>query len=216
MDAVFKDTRQALHIAFAVLSQEPRGESVLTKGLIRMLEAMADLTPRQEMWLNQLRGERSGTVNFVGLTSDEIRAQCADVISAVRTKLHHAEQWAVMARFGQMTVVLDPESGEQMTFFPPERAVAIQQLATWVQQSFATISASALECMLVKVFANHEKMQVTFRELAKEFGGNHMTYHRAYPHLRLQMDELENTAIARLRPYFERTHLVESETTEIV
>lgn len=214
MDAVFKDTRQALHVAFAVLSQEPRGESMLTKGLIRMLEAMPALTPRQEKWLNQLRGERSGSVNFIGLTSDEIRAQCADVISAVRTKLHHAEQWAVMARFGQMEVGIDPKTKEPRTAFPPERADAIESLALWVQPSFRTIPADALNCMLVKVFSNHELMQASFRELAKAFGGNHMTYHRAYPFLRGQMIDLEDTAVARLRPYFERTGLVEQEAVD--
>ncbi|MDR5813337.1 hypothetical protein QCE62_06990 [Caballeronia sp. LZ033] len=210
MDAVFKDTRQALHVSFLVLSQEPRQPSAMMKAIIQALEALPELTTRQEQWLEQLRGEASSTLNFGGLTSDEVRAQCAAVISAVRTKLHHAEQWEVTARFGQNDFTVD-DDGVRRHFFLKERSEAIQALAGWLQPSFPAVSTLAMDCLLAKLFANHAKMEISFRDLAKSFGGNHMTYARAFPVIKARIIEIDENAIQRLRPYFERTGLVEKE-----
>jgi hypothetical protein len=54
----------------------------------------------------------------------------------------------------------------------------------------------------------------SYRELAKAFGGTHMTYARANTKLRGRLAGLEQSAINRLTPYFERTGLIglEAET----
>ncbi len=101
MNGVFQSTTQALHVAHLVLSCEPRQKSALRQALIQMLESLPQLTKRQQTWLEQLIGSPSGTVNFAGLTGDEVRAQCAEVISAVRSKLPPLEQHVVTARYGQ-------------------------------------------------------------------------------------------------------------------
>jgi hypothetical protein len=70
-----------------------------------MMEYADDLTENQAQWLDQLRGigaEKTGTVNFSGMTGVEVRAQCALIVSAVQSRLPDVEKWFVHAKYGQM------------------------------------------------------------------------------------------------------------------
>src|ERR1700726_4777120 len=103
MDAIFRDTRQALHVSYLILSTDPRAKNVFRTALIQIMEMQPALTKRQQAWLEQLIGVASeSTVNFGGLNGDDVRAQCAEVASAVNSKLPDVERWAVIARFGRM------------------------------------------------------------------------------------------------------------------
>lgn len=64
-----------------------------------------------------------------------------------------------------------------------------------------------------KAFANHERLAVSFRDMAQSFGGNHMTYARAYPKIRDKLRELEAVAVSRLDRYFAEMGLVATEET---
>ncbi|CAG9173134.1 hypothetical protein CURE108131_20950 [Cupriavidus respiraculi] len=213
-DAVFADTRQALLIAYMVSALEPRQPAPFRKALIRAMEAQEHLTGQQEAWLAQLRGTPAeSTVNFGGLTSDEVRAQCSAVISAVNSKLPAPEQWVVRARFipTEHEDVGAHGSRTKRYFYSRDRLEAIRQLARWLPEGLCPVTGLALDMLTARVFADGEKLAISFRDMATAFGGNHMTYARAYPKLRARLIELEKVAVGRLTPYFERTGLIEAE-----
>ena len=212
-EAVFADTRQALAMAYMVTSLDPRQPAPFRKALIRAMECQDYLTGMQEAWLLQLRGTPAdSTVNFGGLTSDEVRAQCSAVISAVNSKLPAPEQWVVRARFIPTEFEEMGEGGARVKrfFYSRERVESIQHLARWLPVGMRTVQGDALDLLTARVFADGEKLVISFRDMAANFGGNHMTYARAYPRVRARLLELERVAVGRLTPYFERTGLIES------
>lgn len=214
MEAVFMDTRQALSMAYMVAALEPRQPAPFRKALIQAMECQDHLTGAQEAWLNQLRGAPGeSTVNFSGLNSDEVRAQCSAVISAVNSKLPAPEQWAVRARFipVEFEDVREGEARGKRFFYSRERVESIQHLSRWLPAGMCTVTGLARDMLTARVYADGEKLAISFRDMATAFGGNHMTYARAYPKVRAQLVELERVAIGRLAPYFERTGLVEPE-----
>ncbi|APR40014.1 hypothetical protein [Paraburkholderia sp. SOS3] len=215
MNAIFRDTRQALHVSFLVLSTDPRAKNIFRTALIQIMEMQPNLTARQQAWLDQLIGDASdSTVNFAGLSGDDVRAQCAAVVSAVRSKLPDVERWAVLARFGQMGDARMPD-GVKRFYFLQERSEAIQNLSGWLAPSFDGVSMMALDCILARLYANHAKVDISFRDLAKSFGASHMTYKRAFDKISKRMREVENRAIDILMPYFERTGLIEQEPEKV-
>ncbi|CAJ9866146.1 hypothetical protein [Burkholderia pseudomallei] len=208
MDFIFDNTRQALHVSFMILASEPRAKNVLRTALIRAMELEPELSEEQRKWLGQLTGSATeSTANFSGLDMAEVRAQCAAVVSAVRTKLMDVERWAVIARFGQMGDARDTD-GVKRYYFLAERSEAIQDLSRWLEPSFPGISNLALDCLLARLYANHARATISFRDLERSFGASHMTYKRAYGKIDQRMREVEVQAVGRLTPYFEETGLI--------
>ncbi|AIC86331.1 putative gp66 [Burkholderia thailandensis USAMRU Malaysia  len=208
MDFIFDSTRQALHVSFLILASEPRAKNVLRTALIRAMELEPELSEEQRKWLGQLTGSAAeSTVNFSGLDMAEVRAQCAAVVSAVRTKLMDVERWAVIARFGQMGDTRDAD-GVKRYYFLAERSEAIQSLSRWLEPSFPGISNLVLDCLLARLYANHARATISFRDLERSFGASHMTYKRAYEKIDQRLREVEALAVGRLTPYFEETGLI--------
>lgn len=100
MEAIFGSTGQAVHVAFMVMSQPAMQDAPMRKALIRVLESIR-LGKQQRAWLDQLRGQPSESVNFGGLSGDEVRAQCAMITQAVR-HLPNPEMWTLQAKYGHM------------------------------------------------------------------------------------------------------------------
>lgn len=98
MEAIFGSTGQAVHVAFMVMSQPAMQDAPLRKALIRALESI-HLEGGQREWLDQLRGTPSESVNFGGLSGDEVRAQCVMITQAVK-QLPDAEMWTLQAKYG--------------------------------------------------------------------------------------------------------------------
>lgn len=212
MEAIFADTRQALSMAYTVTALEPRQPAPFRRALIQAMECQDHLTGVQEAWLNQLRGSPAdSTVNFGGLNGDEVRAQCSAVISAVNSKLPKPEQWGVRARFipTEYEEMGEGETRSRRYFYSRERVESIQRLADWLPTGMNGLQGDALDMLVARVYADGEKLAISFRDMAASFGGNHMTYARAYPKVRARLVELEKIAVARLTPYFERTGLIE-------
>ncbi len=215
-EAVFATAGQAVHVAFIIMSQPAQQDAPLRKALIRVMESIKLVDGNQRNWLEQLRGEKSESVNFGGLDAYDVRAQCAMITQAVRTKLPKPEMWALQAKFGQ-TDFEDREDGQMPVRCPPrrryafsaERIDAIKGLSDWMVPSFPQIPPFALDCMIGKVYANHKKIEISFRSLAKSFGGNHMIYARAYKALRNRLRALEEVAIDRLAPHFFEQGVIE-------
>lgn len=107
--AIFENAGQAVHVAFLIMSQEATQDAPLRKAIIKAMESVK-LDNGQRHWLDQLRGEGGGTVNFEGLQGSEIRAQCVMITQAVK-KLPPAEMWVLQAKYGQTDVEDVAEGG---------------------------------------------------------------------------------------------------------
>lgn len=99
--AIFENAGQAVHVAYLIMAQEATQDAPLRKALIRIMESIKLDSGNQRHWLDQLRGERGGSVNFEGLGPGDIRAQCAMITQAVTTNLPELERWVLQAKYGQ-------------------------------------------------------------------------------------------------------------------
>ncbi len=208
--AIFENAGQAIHVAFLVMSQPAMQDAPFRKALMRVMESVR-LDNNQRHWLDQLRGERSGAINFAGLSGGEVRAQCALITQAVKTNLPELERWVLQAKFGETQFEdidqgdrqLPPTEGPRITrrfAFSAERIAAIKGLSDYFSPMFPRIKPLALDCMLGRMFANHKKLEISSRDLADQFGGNHTKYLRAGWKLKNHVRVIEQMAMARLEP----------------
>ena len=105
MDGMYSCAEQAIHIAYLVMSVEPRQPNALAQMLRHVLEDMPYRTKKQEAMLEYLGG--SPDSDYVDpserLTMDEFRGQCASITDRVRKVLPGPELFAVWARWGVLT-----------------------------------------------------------------------------------------------------------------
>lgn len=204
--AIFHSVGQALHVAFLIMSVDAPQDSPLRKALMQMMKDV-DLTEDQAEWFEQLRGAASGTVNFSGMSPIDVRAQCALIISAVRSKLPQPEMWAVQAKFGYMEI--DGGANNRRYAFSAERIDAIKGLSHWLAPSINGVSSMALDCLVAKAYANHSRTSISLRDLEKSFGIARSTVDRRYKEVQEHLHKLEFKATERLRPIFESQGIVE-------
>lgn len=102
-DPVFRDASHALHVSFMIHSM-PAGSRSPTAIVID------HLVKENHVWDGLPEPTRSG-VNFVGLTPQEVRGQCAQVIAMVNHLPHHAESDACKAIYGQQVIKADGVRG---------------------------------------------------------------------------------------------------------
>ena len=215
--AIFENAGQAVHVAFLILSQEAIQDAPLRAALIRVMESMRLTDGNLRDWLDQLRGTPGGAVNFSGLTGGEIRAQCAMITQAVKTHLPNIEMWVLQAKFGQTDFEDSRPSDRQLPApapvrrwaFSAERIAAIQGLSDWFAPMFPRIKPLAVDCMLGRLFANHKKLDITSRDIAASFGGNHTQYLRASKKMKEHLRIIEERAIDRLEIIFMRQGVVQ-------
>ena len=211
--AIFQNVGQAVHVAFLIMGQEPAGDAPFRKALIRAMESIRLDSDVQREWLDQLRGTASGMVNFGGLRGTEIRAQCAMITQAVRTKLPEIERWVLEAKYGQVEFE-DIDLGDKQLpaterprlqrryAFNAERIAAIHGLSDWLAPLVPNVNRFAIDFMLGQIYANHKRIEISTRDLAAQFGGSHMIYFRASGKIKHHLRQLEAQAIARLEPLF--------------
>lgn len=144
MGAVFGSTAQAVHVAFLVMGQEAMQDAPLRKALIRVMESIKLQSGTQRHWLAQLRGERSGTINFGGLDGNEVRAQCAMITQAVK-QLPAPEMWALQAKYGETDfedVGVDDVAHQQMHVALDLARKTVLMVRTRMQQARAELDAA--------------------------------------------------------------------------
>jgi hypothetical protein len=207
-EAIFASTGQAVHVAFLIMSQPAQQDAPLRKALIRVMESI-QLTNNQRNWLDDLRGTASGSVNFAGLSSLDVRAQCVMITQAVKDRLPETEMWVLQAKFGQTDFEsLDddqlPRTKEprRRYAFSRERIAAIKGLSDWFAPMFPRLKPLAIDCLLGRIFVNHKKLDIGVRDLADSFGGSHMKYQRATVKMKRHIAQLEQLAFDRLEPFF--------------
>jgi len=205
-EAVFENVGQAVHVSFLIMAQEAKQDAPLRAALIKAMESV-QLNGRQRCWLEQLRGTASGSINFGGLDGNEVRAQCALVLQAVKHRLPKTEMWVLQAKYGQTD--FEDVDGKRRFAFSVERIEAIKGLADWFRPMFPGLNPHAIDCMLGRLFANHKQLDITVRDLAKSFGASHMTYQRASKKMQEHLCEMEQIAFQRLAPSFAAQGVVE-------
>ena len=92
--------------------------------------------------------------------------------------------------------------------FSPERISAITGLSSYFAPLFPRIKPLALDFMLGRMFANHKKVDISARDLAERFGGNHTAYLRASWKIKNHLRQLEDMAIERLAPLFAKQGVI--------
>jgi hypothetical protein len=200
-EGMFKDVTHALHVAYLVMSTEARQDCTTRAALLKMMEYAEDpLTAAQADWFEELRGVASQSLNFKGLSSDDIRAQCALIVSAVRSKLPAPEMYAMEARFTQTE--FEDVKGVRRFAFSREKAAAIQALADWLRPSVGNLPALALDCLVAKQYANHSRTAISYRDLANSFKMSHTTFIRAGTKVKANLAALEVSAAKRLQNHF--------------
>ena len=205
-EAVFENVGQAVHVSFLIMAQEAKQDAPLRAALIKAMESV-QLNGRQRCWLEQLRGTAAGTINFGGLDGNEVRAQCALVLQAVKHRLPKTEMWVLQAKYGQTD--FEDVDGRRRFAFSVERIEAIKGLADWFRPMFPGLNPNAVDCMLGRLFANHKQLDITVRDLANSFGASHMTYQRASKKMKDHLCDLEQIAFNRLAPSFVKQGVVQ-------
>ena len=152
-------------------------------------------------------------MNFAGLRGTEIRAQCAMITQAVRTKLPEIERWVLEAKYGQVEyedinlgdAQLPPTERPRLQrryAFSAERIAAIKGLSDWLAPLLPAIKPLAIDFMLGRLYANHKRVEISSRDLAGQFGGNQMAYVRGDAKMKYHLRQLEEQALSRLEPLF--------------
>ncbi|MBO4119854.1 hypothetical protein J5T34_03755 [Cupriavidus gilardii] len=197
-DAIFRSTEQALHVSYLVLSMPPRQGAPFRNMLIRMLEDLDHPTDKQQAWLDQLRGTAGGgTVNFGGLSPDEIRAQCSMVTAAVRDRLPSQEMAAIWARFA----------------VGDEKVGGMKRLALFARRSCGLTATTLLFDLTARHYLPRDRKEgYTFRAIAEKHQVSKDQVFRAAKWMDAHYRALENLALARLEPKFVAHGLVEDRT----
>jgi hypothetical protein len=137
VEPIFEDAGQAVHVAFLVMAQPARQDAPFRKALMRSMESI-NLSKEQRHWLDQLRGEASGRVNFAGLDMNEVRAQCVMITQAVATKLPDPERWVLLAKYGgiEFEDIAADDPGSNQVLAALERATkGVQSAQEKMQQA---------------------------------------------------------------------------------
>lgn len=195
MNAIFQSTEQALHVSFLILSVPAMGENKFRQFLIQVLEQTPTLNKRQQTWLEQLKGERSGTVDFGGLTQMEVRGQCAMITAAVRDRLPSTESASLLARFG---VGEDQQRG-------------VMRLALHGRRSCGLGLKPCAKLTARHYLPRRRRDELSLRDLADEFKITKDAMQRAALWMKKHYSALEVLGIARLDPKFKAQGVVETE-----
>ncbi|WAL81493.1 hypothetical protein OYT13_16775 [Pandoraea sp. XJJ-1] len=186
MNEAFQDTRQALHVAYLVLSLPPRQKAPFRNMLIRIIEAIDKPTKAQEAWLNELRGPQ-GEYDPDRLTLEEFRTQCAMITDAAHTRLPAPEYAAVLARFAH----------------DDQKVAGINALAVWSRKSSGITAVALLRDLAAWNYLPRTKREgASIRDLAEQHKVTKDKAFRAAKWMAGRFAELENLAVARLETGF--------------
>lgn len=201
MDAIFRSTPQALHVAYLVMSEPVREKNGFRLTLIRIIESIGTLNRRQAAFLEYLYGQKSGSINFDGLDPLEVRGQCAMITAAVLHQLAPAERHAIWIRYARGT----------------ERKKGViwmsKKLRATVNVNLNAVRYLVAEQSLPKEERDPEK---TFQYISDKTQVPVRTLERAAAIIRKQLAAYQNAAYDKLTPMFERDGLVNARDEEVM
>ena len=180
---IFNSVQQCLHFSFLMEILPATQKSQMQAMIERMLEDMGIAPERRA----------ESTINFGGLTSLEIRGQCAMVRGAVAHHLPKPEADAVYARYGHQVC----------------KAGGVRGIRDYSQPMLSTHNDLATLTMAWSVFGSaRQRKDFSVRKIADEFGLGKSTVTNDVGKIRQTARFLENRAVERLLPIFEQGGLV--------
>lgn len=194
---IFQSTSQAIHFSFLIEAYEPGAESAMGKILRRHLEELGMST-----------GEREpSSIDFGGLSALEVRGQAAMIRSAINTNLTQQEAWAIKAKYC-LTRTIDKYGHPRVYVFTPERIDAMRNIARHIAPLFSSVPAGAVIWLVAKACGEIEAVRPSFRDIEEQAGGSKSELCRVYPQVKKLLKGLEDAAIDRLTPLFQREGIV--------
>lgn len=215
MDAIFESLEQALHVSFMVISLPSRQKNTFRLALIQALKQVGDLTARQEATLEYLRGTRTeSTINFEGLNGDEVRGQCAMVIAAVKDQLPQDERNAIWIRYARGIPPRPPKAGQSASPGVPPSAEwkrGVFEMASKLRSDVGTAVTDRNTIMALiagHAFPQQREAEFSYAIIARETGYAIRTLERTAFQVRKRLRGLEQNAVQRLAPMFQRDGVV--------
>jgi hypothetical protein len=219
VNAIFQSTEQALHVSFLVTSLPPRQKQQFRLALIQILESVGRLDRRQAAFLDYLYGNSSGTICFDGLTGHEVRAQCGMVVATVADHLLEPERNAVWIRYARGVPAQPARAGRAADpGIPPsmEWKRGVFGMATYLRPTLNISSRETIMALIAAhAFPHQRERQFSYTKISKECEVPVRTLERAAFTIRKRLRELEQQAVQRLKPLFERHELVETEVVDV-
>lgn len=187
---VFRDVRHALHVSFLIHSMpatSPSPTAIVIDRLVKECHVWDGLPVRRE-----------GAVNFSGLSTLEVRAQCAQVVAMVNHLKHPAESAAVKAMFGHQVI----------------KAAGVRDLAQYCEPTIGSVTGMAALACAWNVFGTERQRSGLGREaIAEEFGVSERAVRDAVATIRKMGLSLYARADEALTERFERGELIEKSYT---
>lgn len=188
--AVFRSTRQALHVSFLMETLPVTQKSQMQVVIERLM---------REHGLVEQFDERERTIDFRGLSPMEVRGQCAMVVNASKTHLTPPQLAAVSCRYGHNR----------------RQADGVRGLAAYASPQLATGNRLAVMALVWGLFAGKRyKHDFTVRAIASEFGLAPTTLFRDQKQIAKTQRALEAEAVNALDWYFTSTELVDDAVGE--
>lgn len=179
---IFTSVEQALHVAFLIEILPASQKSQMQVILERMMED-AGLTEDREV----------GTVNFAGLSSMEVRAQCAMIRGAVVHRLPAPEAQAVHARYAHQKA----------------KAEGVRGVRDYCRPRITTQGDAPTLAIAWNVYASIKQRDgISVRKIAAEYSLAPSTVGRDVQRVRETGQMLLNQATQRLEPQFSESGLV--------
>lgn len=192
-DAIFLSVGQAIHTSFLIMSLDARRQTGFRQVLMRIIESVQLPSARLKAWYDELRGS-PGSVNFDGLDSYEIRAQCAMVTAAVEHHLPDPERDVIWAKHGHQV----------------ERGNGVQGWADYVAPQLTIEDMDVIKALIYGHFHPElRKSGLAYDDISKLSNIHVKTLKRATAIIARSADMMEQRAFNRLTPMFERDGLVE-------
>jgi hypothetical protein len=195
MSQIFMSVPRALHFAYLIQAYPAAPESIMAR-IMRMHVEDCDIwEPR-----------KAKTVDFSGLNSLEIRAECANIRGHIERILPDLERNVILARYG-LTDYVD-EGSVRRFFFQKERSDAMQALGDWAGTYYPELMPTTddaprpLDFIVARYFASKKTTPITLRQLADAFGRNHTFYGRIARKLEEKLMLIENRALDQITPVF--------------
>lgn len=190
MSQIFMSVPRALHFAYLIQAYESSPESLMARIMRQHVEECDVWEPR-----------KARTVDFSGLNSLEVRAECAGIRAHVQRILPEIECAVIQARYG-LTDYEDVEGGERRFFFSRERSAAIQFLAQRAAIQFPDVRLVILDLLVARHFASRKTTPITLRCIAETFGKSHTYYRRIANVIEDELTLIEMRALDSLTPVF--------------
>lgn len=191
-DTLFLSTPRALHFAYMMQAFAALPESSLSILIDQFIMESDVWNPRP-----------AKTVDFRGLTRQDMFAECAGIRAAVNRECGPLERMVIACRYELTTYTR--RDGARVAHFSRARADAFKAIARYAQTAwFATLPSDVMLLLVAHAFVTKHETPITLRRLADEFGHSHTHWHRVSNKLVHLLMTVEARALDTLEPYFTR------------